>query len=357
MKPEINFTHVGWFSAQNFGDDLMAYALYKSLTIPGFKINYQLACESRPTLKGENLSWIYPFDLKRPNLRDLWIKVRKPYSDSMIVGGGSILRSSRGIGWKKKLYFELKKRNPKLKLSGFSLSIGDFINAAAEDEAKEFIKYFDFAYLRDKFSYDFFKQYNPSQNCILAFDAGASILENVQFFSGREEVGLCLMKAQDEIEKKAHIEIINELRSQAFKLHYFVFMSGTTGLESEDYQYVNNFKNDNEQVTFFDGDIDKFINEFNKMRFIVSARYHGMVLAHCLQIPFVGIPPIKVIKKGREVFNSFQQGFGDSNVVHLHPGIAKEIIPKFENKPFGVEMIQNSKMGVEAFDRWIIDTL
>lgn len=337
-------THIGWFSAQNFGDDLMARALYESLSELSCPIQYRLASQQRPTLEASDKKWIYPFDLKYESLRKLWLNISNPYSDLMIVGGGSILRSSNGISWKHELYESQKKINPNMKLSGFSLSIGDFKNSKAEKAAQEFIKNFDFAYLRDKFSYDFFKNFNKEGKAILNFDAGASTL-NILDRQNIKNVGLCLMAPQDSEERKSHKELIQELRDAGYKINYFVFAA------TEDLPYVATLANHNESIKVFSGNISNFEHEFDKMSSIFSSRYHGMILAYCKGIPFVGIPPKKVIKKSLEVFNTFQPGFGDTNVAYLNTG--KGLIDKLSLLPSESQrMIENSKEGVKIFKQW-----
>lgn len=293
--------NISWVGHNNFGDELIGYAIRLLLNkYAGIKrLNYyqDVGC---PIYIGEN-------DIQTSVLHNeqTFNRVKKLFDNyylrnvqNVIVGGGSMFMTEYSISWKNYIIDKVLKYNPSACIAAVGVTFGDFADSKAEQLAINFIKKFDYIVTRDKSSAEWASQYISSEHICASSDLAltlphmASHLFPPKPIKNTHKLALVLSPPKDINSKEQVFKFYAEMTKQA----------RANGIEVSLYAFCCNGKNDDaefiaelgsklgvEAHNFSNANIDEMIMHLNGCSHVVSTRFHGIVLAYLLDIPFVSI--------------------------------------------------------------------
>lgn len=164
---------VGYYGMQNSGDDALMYAA-------AWGAKHQLGCQKVKVSCDKDVNCSELTDVKgygeplfkgHQRLRHYQSAIA---SKRVIFGGGSVFHSEKDIEQKRHM-IALASRKKSLALG---VSLGPFVNTAAEKACAQFLKECGFVGVRDQSSFELAKSLAPNANVKLTFDLAPSLLCN-----------------------------------------------------------------------------------------------------------------------------------------------------------------------------------
>lgn len=289
----MKIVHIAWLGTCNFGDELMAEAVFDFLKQKYGKISYSVWCDKKP-IKKPGRKWIYPFNLKFGFFKRFFERRVLKDCDLLIIGGGSVLHSANSSNWKKAAIDCLKKNNPRAKAIGIGLSIGPFSSSKDEHACINFLQSLDACAFREKFSYEFAKKIRLSYEPVLAFDLGAKFLNLAKKQTKNSNISLVGISLRNpyltDLQKvfQNYLDLIKKACRRFSKVVLFCFSKDSGELDFC-HRLISAAEQKNLEVKYFDGNLSGFIQEIRRCDFFISTKLHGLVLCFLLGIPFISI--------------------------------------------------------------------
>ncbi|MCL6572226.1 MAG: polysaccharide pyruvyl transferase family protein [Bacillus sp. (in: Bacteria)] len=282
------------YFARNIGDDLFLKILFDRYS----NIQWDLLTANRNYKKifsdYENVNIVYTYrsiNLGKHSfnlffkLNDFLLHYRK--YDAMVNIGGSIFM--QGSAWKMKLnereYLvnQFKKMNKKAFIIG--ANFGPYKDNEFLNENKELFTKYDDICFRESFSYNIFKDFN---NVRLAPDVVFNLA--IKKHENREKsVGFSIidLEKRDGLKEFYHkyndkmIQLVKEYIDLGYKTKLFSFCDneGDLNVISQIVSQLNDNYKSRIDVINYEGNINRFLNEFNSCELIVGTRFHSIILA------------------------------------------------------------------------------
>jgi len=211
--------------------------------------------------------------------------------DGIVKIGGSIFMQYSG--WKNryndrfKLWFFLKKRKKKVFIIGSNF--GPFEEQEFLSSYERLFTKIDDICFRDEYSYNLFKSL---PNVRLAPDVVFALQENQAMFK-RKTIGISVisldyrpnLKKYNEMYLNKMIEMVNELGQMGYEITLFSFCK-REGDEDVIKSILNKCDNrENVDHHFYNGDVSTSLAIFSSMEYIVSCRFHSLILAYIMNKP------------------------------------------------------------------------
>jgi len=329
----MNITHIAWLGYNNYGDDVMTWAIRDYLTKKYGKVNFIVWCERKPKIS-ENIKWIYSFRFGGKIVKKYFEDKNLKKTDLLLIGGGSVLHSKNSISWKLGAIDNLREFNYKAKVIGINLSVGPFADEIVEKVCVEFLNSLDIASFRDQRSYNFAAQNVKSYQPIRSFDlAGYFLEENNILPKNKKEkiscVGLALKNTKnDKSVLKKHIEFLHALSGKFEKIKLFSFCNFENYGETSYLKNLQKIVGLNLGIISYDRDPISFTKKIAECDFFIASRLHGSIVPFLLKIPFISF---SYHQKCQDFFND--------------AGISKKYF--FDNKIFEIEKALDS---IESYD-------
>ncbi len=269
---------------------------------------------------------------------------------------------------RKKILKRIMKSKPIL--SGISIGIGPFSNLQSEENARQLICQFSYLWIRDQFSLDFCSNWKiPADRIILAPDI--SLLNSYKYRR------LAIRNAEPS--QFFRIGFVprdwdkNGLETSSFLLPMIKANTQLEHYRAESKFYLFDKENDKKcssflkqlKTDFWTWDpsnmtLDKAIEELCCCDIIVTARYHGALIAMMLGIPCVTVdiePKLSIATNEFFKVNHWCSPFDSNELVN----IILEMLPKIEEQRtiiFGDADVaaQKAKKSVDDFLHWLSST-
>jgi len=304
VKSTLN---IGWVGQGDFGDEAMAFSIrsfVKDYLLRDQLTYYYVGDFYEKSLEGEiNLDFIYR---NSPNWfqRNLYNKLALAKFDKLIIGGGSIFHSENSIDWKKDIInVFLQKKSHKIAVIGVSL--GPFINLKAEKKCGQLLDDIDVVMTRDSESAEIAR--SISKKCKVIASHDISLIGNYEKYmdgfshevNKEYKVGLMLMAFTKHLmlaERKLEIidcykRIIGQIIDSGKKVILYSMYIGDAYSDIAINQLLYDEFSSTGMISVegFTGDIFLMIRSMASCEKIVSMRYHGIIFAYLLGIPFLSI--------------------------------------------------------------------
>lgn len=300
---------VAWVGQGDFGDEAMAYALRSALgrsTDVKKLTYYQHGDSCRFMGKGDiPVKRLYGYK-GNPRWRNLCDSLLLRRFNTIIYGGGSILHSQAGIVQKLKLLQRMRAGEREVFAAAIGVTVGPLNTPGEEAACADFIEALDLVVTRDNHSYELAKSLCPKANLYSGFDISMALSalcpedfpEDIE--RGRSNtVGVFLIvkakdyHAQDFDENilQPYCSLLRYILGTGATLKPFVLYVG------DDYPDILLHKRLVAQVEglgwddvhVYDGNIFRTVEAMRFCNRIVSMRYHGIIFAHMLGIPFLSL--------------------------------------------------------------------
>lgn len=291
----MKITHIAWLGYNNFGDDVMAYAIRQYLATLYENVNYTVWSEKKPKLSG-HVKWIYPLNLKGRFVKNYFEKKALKKSDILLIGGGSIFHSQNSITWKQQAINTARIINPKIKVIGINLSVGPFASEQAEESCIKLLNSLDIASFRDTRSYNFALKAVRAYEPIESFDLAAYFLQTNNFFPKVKidkinSIGVALKNSGDyNSSLKRQSEFLIKLSQKFKKVKLFSFCDFDNYGETK---YLNDLVNysglNNLEIISYNGEPISFTKKIMECDFFIASRLHASIIAFLLNIPFISL--------------------------------------------------------------------
>ncbi|WP_445506459.1 polysaccharide pyruvyl transferase family protein [Niallia sp. 03190] len=270
---------------KNLGDDLFLKILFDRYPS---SIEWFIICSSEDKLKAFENYNIKKFNKKIHKYKDF---------DAVINIGGSIFMQN-GKWWMKQLLIRLAYALP-MKLRKKPLFIIGCNYGPSNSKLMYFfnhlfIKYFvtDICF-RDKESFHLFKKIKQARyGADIVYGLDTSSMEVVK---RGNKIGICIMSFSDKETNEQFIrktvELTKELIAKRYEVEYLSFCE-----EQNDKDTFNKIKklldeSYQNKIThgIYDGDINTYLENLNKLNFIITLRFHSLILAQILGINYYPI--------------------------------------------------------------------
>lgn len=282
----MNFIY-GYYGNENFGDELflsffknsnLKNCVFKSSKDYGDGNKYFI--ESKTSILDSKLKKLYFFIIDCIKFYKLSKNCKR-----FIIGGGSIINGSSSIMTLLKIYIYLICFRSKKK---YAVGVGVSINKCSflkKIIINSIYKKFDMILLRDENSYNYLKLQN-NNNIILGTDLILENNTNNFKYKNVKNVGITVAPSYLDFEKKkSFISLVNNI-SKNYTLSFLIFQDLIN--KSDANFFEKNFKNI-QGVELIYVKYDNYGMVYNSLDAIVGMRYHSLVLAYNLGIPFFGL--------------------------------------------------------------------
>lgn len=269
------------YSRTNLGDDLFIYILAKRYTEVDFYIHIKEEKYKKPF---QNLSNVNCLDTNRDvdviNIEDF---------DAFIYVGGSIFMESE---YSKGEVLEFTKLATKCKeykkpLFYMTCNFGPYYTEEYVQNARNLFELCEGVCLRDKVSYNLFsnvKSVSYAPDVVLTYD-----FSNITKRKSFRNVGISVidLEIRDKLKSKEPIyndyikRIIIKFAKRGYKVNLISFCA-----EENDEKAIEKIINllpekyqRSVQTIKYTGDIEEFIKQYSKMKYMVCTRFHSMILS------------------------------------------------------------------------------
>ena len=300
---------VAWVGQGDFGDEAMAYALRSALgrsTDVKRLTYYQHGDSCRFVGKGDiQVKRLYGYT-GNPRWRNLCDPLLLRRFNTVIYGGGSVLHSQTGILQKLKILQRMRGAEREVFATAVGVTIGPLNTPEEEAACTNFIDALDLVVTRDHHSYELAKSLCPKANLYSGLDVSLALPSlcpevfpvDIERGSSNTVGVFLIVKAKDyhaqnfdENILQPYCSLLRYILGTGATLRPFVLYIGegypdillhkrlvaqVDGLEWDD-------------VHVYDGNIFRTVEAMRSCNRIVSMRYHGIIFAHILGIPFLSL--------------------------------------------------------------------
>lgn len=310
----MKMTHIAWLGDHNFGDDIMANAIWDACRERFSPLHTTVWCDKMPTLPAHT-SWIYPFLLPYGYGQSFFERRALDSSDLLVIGGGSVLHSQRSSNWKRAAVETLKRRHPNKKAVGISLSVGPFDSTEDEKACVRFLQSLDGCALRESASFAFASSLDLPYKPIAAFDVCGAYLAQRKLMQKPttvdiQTVGVSLRlpyRTDTDIVTANYAALLRELASRFERIRLFSFSNDRTHYEQAYCERVKQISGiDRIDIVPYTDHHEQFTRAMRETDFFITTKLHGLLLSFLMNIPCTSI--------------SYQKKFEDfCSDIHLPP--------------------------------------
>lgn len=223
-------------------------------------------------------------------------------SNYLIMAGGSTI-GSLSSNTMMKLHILLAKLKI-TKFAGIGLSVGPFFNSEDYNNAKKYLSYFEFLYVRDKNSYEIVKEMGCVENLFLANDlVGLLPLVDkdseieVDYTEKKKKilgVSLCNFERFNQLptvdEENRNNFIIDAIKKFKHDTGYSVVIFCLNTHESNgDVELSERLAEEldfDAEIIFFDDNLENTLKKIRECTIFFTIRLHGAITAYLYDIPF-----------------------------------------------------------------------
>lgn len=285
----------GYYGYNNLGDDLLLDTIINRTKEKDKEASFVVLNKSSDNLKE------YP-NVYYSNVRDIlhssknkiskflyFFKMFKNYIDEcdvFLLGGGTIfMDSSKASFLMVYLSFFVsyaKSIGKKVVLIGVGIDIlNNFFSIVS---MKKILRNSDFVYCRDALSFQIAKKLNSTSNALLAQDLvfgsywnNSVLRDDSVVYCGHKTIGISLIDYSDKYGENYIPEINNILNhyiKKGFKIKLLSFQINTDKADNLFYEQLIHHEN----IEIVNLNINNFYEQFNALDYVLSMRFHGIVL-------------------------------------------------------------------------------
>ena len=340
------------YTKVNLGDNLFIYMLLKKYPNIDFYIHivekeYEQVYKVFP-----NMNYIYT----GRNLDEIDIEEFDAY---LYVGGSIFMESEYGTKELKDFNKFIKKCKEQGKSFFYmSCNFGPYKTQEYLDLARETFSLCDGICFRDKKSYDLFSDIN---SVMYSPDMAFSFKFDSKIEKEKKSIGISVINLEIR-ENLKHLELIyNDFIKRIIikfaKRNYKVYLFSFSEFE-KDGEAIDNIVNtvpeqyrDNISKVIFDKDVDDFLKKYSKMEYMVSGRFHSMILSILFGQKIYNLtysPKQDNVIKELKLFNKYQR------IEDLkYETILRKYFFKKVNKYKLNKIIKESEKQFLNLDKWI----
>lgn len=273
------------YSRANFGDDLFVYILAKRYPEIQFSIHIKEKKYKRPLENLPNINFIE----EEREVRG--IKIEK-FDAFLYVGGSIFMESEYARHEMKEFNYFIKECNKQNKPFFYmTCNFGPYQSEEYLTMAKENFSLCQGVSFRDKASYELFKEipsvcYAPDM--VLAYD-----FKDIMQKQDKKRIGISVIDVSIREKLKAQEPIYNDYIKRIVikfaKRNYQVSLISFCQFE-EDEKAIAKIKEtipeeyqEKVEELFYQGDIEDFLKDYSKMKYMVCTRFHSMILSLILK--------------------------------------------------------------------------
>lgn len=294
----------GYYGYNNLGDELLLNSIVENITASDISAYFTILNKSTINLKRYD-------NVKYSNIRDIlhnssnkilkfihFFKSFKEHidnSDVFIIGGGTLFMDNGKINFLMAYlsYFVsyASKKNKKVILLGIGIDI--LSNPFSLLWMKRILSNVNYAYCRDELSFQIAKKISSKNNVNLTQDLLFCNKKITDYFSenfreNHKTIGISLIDYSSKF-KKDFVYTINELLKQyiddGFNIKLLSFQINTDRADNIFYKKLINHKN----IEIIELNIDNFVEHFKNIDYILSMRFHGILLGLLFGKKVIGI--------------------------------------------------------------------
>ncbi|MCI8760724.1 MAG: polysaccharide pyruvyl transferase family protein [Clostridia bacterium] len=341
------------YSRANFGDDLFVYILAKRYQDIQFSIHIKEPKYKRPLENLENINFI-----EEERNVDL-VKIEE--FDAFIYVGGSIFMESEYARHEAKEFnYFIKECNKQGKPFFYmTCNFGPYQTQEYLNMIRENFKLCQGVSFRDKPSYELFKDipsvcYAPDM--AFAYDFNQLAQKKERKTIGISVIDLSIrekLKDKEEIYKDYINRIIIKFAKRGYKVSLLSFCQF-----EEDEKAIAKIKEmipkqylENVEELFYQGDIEEFLKEYSKIKYMVCTRFHSMILSMIVKQKIYNLyysNKTQNVIKDYELFRRFD------NIADISYDIR---LKKYHFKKASNQKVQNIKEKAQGqftkFEQWL----
>ncbi|MBO5376512.1 MAG: polysaccharide pyruvyl transferase family protein [Bacilli bacterium] len=288
---------VGFYGAPNLGDELMLETLFQYFDFEKVDVTVMLA--DNPDY---NSSWFPKVKIIHYPKTQSDFNILAQAFDAVVFGGGAIIddkhyenkKSYRGdlgtiildlsdrfIVWKKEIYVLGVSSNDK------------FLSDEYIERLSNVIKNSTYFSVRDKNSYDIINKYCKginSKSIKIVSDivfANKNLVEFSNKSNEIKEIGIVWITSDDNIDS---LKTLISLLKDNYKIHLIPFY-GYVDFDVNNYSELISLMDDNSNIVLekLARNMNQLVEVFKKCDFLISMRYHGVLVANLLNLPNLSI--------------------------------------------------------------------
>ncbi|QPH91366.1 polysaccharide pyruvyl transferase family protein [Campylobacter concisus] len=284
----------GYYGYNNLGDDLLLDTIINRIKEKDRDAVFTILNKSSNSLKE------YP-NVCYTNIRDIlhgsknkvlkfwrFFSAFKKYIDEcdvFLLGGGTIFMDSNKASFLM-IYLSFfvsyaKSIGKKVVLIGVGIDIlNNFFSIVS---MKKILRNSDLVYCRDALSFQIAKKLNSTSNALLAQDLvfgyywNNSVLRDDSVHCGHKTIGISLIDYSDKYGENYIPElnnILNDYINKGFKIKLLSFQINTDKADNLFYEQLMHHEN----IEIVNLNIGNFSEQFNALDYVLSMRFHGIVL-------------------------------------------------------------------------------
>lgn len=204
--------------------------------------------------------------------------------DAIVFVGGSIFMEHNGMQYLKDFNKFIKHaKNNSVPFYYTSCNFGPYETEEYYEIAKDMFRHCKDVYFRDKYSYELFKdvesvRYAP--DLILSYDL--KNIEKKKDTVGISVIDLSIRKNLRDFENQYFETLknnIEEYQKQGKKVYLYSFCKYEGDERAIEKLEKMIQDKENLEIVRYDGDIDKFLNIYSQMEYMICTRFHSMILS------------------------------------------------------------------------------
>ncbi|RVT63843.1 polysaccharide pyruvyl transferase family protein [Niallia taxi] len=336
------------FIEKNFGDDLFLKIVFERYSET---IEWYVITDSEEKLDAfKAYKNVYLYNRKKHNIWNF---------DGVLNIGGSIFMQN-GKRWIRQLVSRLRYALP-MKLKGKPVYIlgcnyGPSNSNLMYKTNKLYIKHFvkDICF-RDKESYGLFKTIKQAR---VASDIVYSLKCNHQNINEDKKIGISIMNFDDQQVNKdlvnKLVDISNHYISKGYSIDYLAFCENQNDVETYRAieQKISDTSKKNINLNIYQGNIDNYLNSMQNLQYIITLRFHSLILAQVLGKNYY---PIVYSKKTTNILIDQEYKGQFTKVEDIAQLKLSDVVAKLEkNKiPIKQSIVDQANSHFEKLDEYI----
>lgn len=267
------------YARNNLGDDLFTRMLISKYPNVNFDIDIEDIKYSESLKNIKNIT----VNNRKRDFNNIDIE---KYSAIVYIGGSIFMENRNGMQKLEELNKFIKNaKNKNVPFFYISSNFGPYITNKYLELAKDTFSYCEDVCFRDRYSYNLFRNITTARyapDLILSYNISDNKVE-----MQKDTVGISVidLKARDNIKdfESGYLEMlknnIEDYQSFGKKVYLFSFCKyeGDEDTIDKVLNIVNN--KENIEIVKYNGNIEAFLNIYSKMEYMLSTRFHSMILS------------------------------------------------------------------------------
>lgn len=341
------------YSRANFGDDFFVYIIANKYKNTQFYIHIR---EEKYKKSFANLKNVHFLEEER-EVRGIDIN---KYDAFAYVGGSIFIESEYSRHEVKEFNYFIKECNKYNKPFFYiTCNFGPYQTQEYLDIVRENFSLCKGVSTRDKKTYELFKDI-PT----VSYAPDMALMYNIDGIKEKKEkkvVGISVINLgiREDLKSKEDIynDYIKRIVIKFAKRNYKVKLISFCEFE-EDEIAISRIKKiipeqylENVEEIFFKGDIEKFIKEYSKIKYMICTRFHSMILSIMLKQKIYNLCYSKKQENVSNDFKLFKKMYRINDLT-FETKLRKYEFKKISNKKY-MELVEKSKGQLKAFETWL----